>query len=299
MPERVAASVDTSDVRSAFYEQVAVDDRYWWWIHQVYLEPKVVIADDEQGEFWLVPYSLSTDGVEFEDPVQVYIQWVETESGEVKASNGKTVNLPEHFGKPAQLWAAAKDSRPTDRQVEWDNKNPEKGKEAKAAVAIDITALRAAAGLSEAELPDDATEEQINTALAAKSESAETEVEETDVEAEPEPEADADVKASGTVVDKAAWEETTKYVKEQKAKERETFVKDAVKAGKIPPSRKGHYLSLMQRDEAGTREFLNSLEAGTIPVDERGHGEDAESATSNQGTGLFPKLEARRARQEV
>lgn len=58
--------------------------------------------------------------------------------------------------------------------------------------------------------------------------------------------------------------------------ERERFVAAAINDGRIPPSRRDHYLSLMERDDAGTREFLGSLQPGAVvPTGEIGHGEDA------------------------
>lgn len=47
-------------------------------------------------------------------------------------------------------------------------------------------------------------------------------------------------------------------------------VGDAIKAGKIPPARRAHYMTLMENDEEGTTQMLASLEAGVVPVDETG-----------------------------
>jgi hypothetical protein len=150
-PRRVAASVDMGDVRSAFYEQIATEEsgRYWWWLHQVYIDPTVVIAEDDSGEYWLIPYDGKT--AEMGDPVQVFIQWVNKEDGKVAAS----VSIPEQFGQPATVYAAARESRPAAREQEFHNK-----KEARGSMPIDTLLLTKRLGL-----PDDATEEQINEAL--------------------------------------------------------------------------------------------------------------------------------------
>jgi hypothetical protein len=82
----------------AFYEQIATEEsgRYWWWLHQVYIDPKVVIAEDDSGEYWMVPYPYdAARPVTFGDPVQVFIQWVNKEDGKVAAS----VSIPEQFGQ--------------------------------------------------------------------------------------------------------------------------------------------------------------------------------------------------------
>lgn len=298
LPTRVAASVDTGDIRSAFYEQIATEEsgRYWWWLHQVYIDPAVVIAEDDDGEFWLIPYDAKS--AEMGDPTQVFIQWVEKDSGKVAAS----VQLPKEYGQATAVWTEAKASRPAARQIEFNN-----NKEARASMPIDTSLLCAKLGL-----PADASEEQINAALEAHAEETppvgstpgETPVEETPREEEnppaeeggdegddEEPEVEGgEAQASGVMVDRSAWAETTAYVKKQKAKERDEFVSAAVKAGKIPPARKAHYLTLMERDESGTTEFINNLEAGAVPVTEIGTSEDVQ-ASAAQGTGLFPELQ--------
>lgn len=325
MPQRVAASVDTSDVRSAFYEQVAVDDRYWWWLHQMYLDPAICIAEDENMEYWVIPYSVSGNSVEFEDPVAAQIQWVERDNPQnimaqaVKASK----DAGKMFGHAASTWASADASRPADRQAEYEKK------EAKAAMAIDIPALRAATGLTEDQLPDDATEEQINEALAAQSgggestESGESGSEGTQVTEETSEEDDsgeteggesANASAEDNVVrvDKSVWEQTRKgaqaglELKAQAARaENEAFLSGAIKEGRIAPATKKSYLAQMNGPKndgngpakAEIRKMIEGLEPGVVPVEEIGHSEGETTQTAAQGTGLFPDLERRRAQQ--
>lgn len=301
MPQRVAASVDMSDVRSAFYEQIATEEsgRYYWWLHQIYLDPQVVIAEDDDNEFWLVPYSAKT--AEFGEPTQVFIQWVEKESGKVAASS---VKIPEQFGTPSMVYASAAASRPAGRQSQVNNM-----KEAKGSMPIDTSLLTQRLGLAA-----DATEEQINEALAAETPTPAPPA--TDVGSEPVPAENADevttepiqtpattepvaVAASGVTVDAETWAriqhdaaEGRKARDEQVKHDRQSFVAAAVKDGKIPPSRKAHYLSLMDKDDTGTREFLNNLAANSVPVDEIGTAEDSADASAKvaQGTGLIPGL---------
>jgi hypothetical protein len=315
--QRVAASVDTGDVRSAFYEQVATEEsgRYWWWLHQMYLDPTVCIAEDESMEYWLVPYSASASGVEFGDPVQVYIQWVEKDSGKVAAS----VKLPKEFGQPSQVWASAEESRPEGRINH--------KKEAKAEMAIDIPALRGALDLSETDLPDDATEEQINEAIAAHASDdggtedeagaeggdggSEEEVEET--EQTPEAIAAAAAKLGLRVVDATVWDETHRGAKagleisrEQARAANEKFLDEHIKEGRIAPATRASYLSQMNGPsndgngpaKAATKEFIEKLPKGVVPIGEIGHSEGETTQASSQGTGLFPDLEARRAKAQ-
>jgi hypothetical protein len=295
MPTRVAASVDSSDVRKAFYEQIATEEsgRYWWWIHQVYLDPKAAIAEDDNGEYWMCEYSFSGNEVQFEEPRQVFIQWVDTESGKVAAEAGPT------FGRPAARFASAADSRPAERQKKYDNQQKETQ-----SMPIDIAALRTALGVDDSVLPDDATEEQINTAIAAGPQTAE--VEETEeTEGDTVGEVPVAVAAQGAVIDPemlrqlqadaAAGREARAA---QVLSERTQFVDTAVRAGKIPPARKGHYLSLLERDDAGTRDFINKLEAGVVPLSEKGSSETDEGRESRLGSGhgSFPGARARARR---
>lgn len=273
-------SVSSSDVRTAFYEQVAVDDRYWWWINQVYFEPSLVVADDENGGWWVVPFTVKNDTVTFDDAVEAKIQWVAKDSGKVlaaanKADDSTLVHLdPE---QAAAVYTSREESVPADRV--------NKPKEAKAKMAtIDVGALRTRLGLTEEQLPDDATEEQINELLSAEPEEPETDDEddgEGDEEPTPEPEAEAEPVAAGVDPDalaqlKADAAEGRKARAQQNTERRHAKVKKAIDAGKIPGSRKKHFRTLMDRDEEGTTQYLDSLEAGVIPNDNEEQGEAGE-----------------------
>lgn len=50
--------------------------------------------------------------------------------------------------------------------------------------------------------------------------------------------------------------------------ERDEFLDAAILNGKFPPARRDHYAKLMEKDDAGTREFINDLAEGLIPVTE-------------------------------
>jgi hypothetical protein len=158
-------------------------------------------------------------------------------------------------------------------------------------LSLDTSALRDALGLTEAELPDDATDEQISQVLATKKASAAppkndpepgnplvpAKVE--DKPADPPPEAKATTPRQvpgGLVVDATMWAETQKEletVRADRAKRERTedaeFVKAAVRAGKFPGARADHYMTLMQADREGTREFIEQLPEG-LPVTEMG-----------------------------
>lgn len=296
MPKRVSASLDVNDVRTAFYDQIATEEsgRYWWWLHQVYLDPSVVIAEDDNGEFWLIPYDRTS--ADMGEPVQVYIQWVETDSGKVAAAKSTKVGLPSEFGEAETVYASAAESRPAERQQQFESNQT---KEENGMNPDLIKRLRELHGLSADQLPDDATEEQVMEALASASAPEKDDEVETEANAEVETEVEAKVETgepvlakNGVTVEKSAWDETQAFVKAAKEKERKSFISAAIKDRKIPPSREAHYLSLMEKDPQGTREFINKLEKDAVPGPEVGSSEDRVSTGRRaEGTGLLTELQ--------
>lgn len=295
--EKVAASVQYEDVRRDFYTSFAVDDRYWWWIRAVYVDPPTLIVDDDEGGLWSVPYSVAGDSAEFGDPVQVITQYVEKESPTKVVAN-RAAATGETYTKA--------ESRPQDR-----TRPKEDTKMARVSASIDVGALRSRLGLTEEQLPDDATEEQITEAINTPPTGTSPDPNNSENPDQPEPgtpEAGApqpgepteggnnrgnvgpgpDVSASGAVVDAetlAQLQRDAQAGREARAQqlrtERETFVSAAVNDGRIPPSRRDHYLTLMERDDTGTREFLTSLTPGAVPTGELGHGEDVSASASD------------------
>lgn len=297
MPTKVDASASVTDIRRAFYEEVATEEsgRYWWWIYEMYAEPSaLIVSDDTDSAFYLVSYDASGVEVTFGEPVEVLMQWIEKEGGKVAASSFvRRSKAP--FGDPIQTFATAADSRPADR-VKANGPNQEEN-----TVDIGIDVLRKRLGLA-----DDATEEQINEALAADpapepDDVAEPEAEVTEIpEVEvPEPVAAAD----GTVaVDKEQWEATKRQAQlgaaareEQIVEARERLLDDAVKAGKIPPARKDHYRDLHKADASGTEELLSKLEAGVIPVTETGSAGGVSASADDYPSSWFPEINREQA----
>lgn len=79
-------SVDVDAVRQAYYEDFAEGDRYWWWLKAMFINPSIIIAyDEDEAKMYAVPYSASKSKVEFGEPVEVFMQYVETDSGKVAA----------------------------------------------------------------------------------------------------------------------------------------------------------------------------------------------------------------------
>jgi len=169
MPKIVAASVQYEDVRRDFYKDFATEEsgRYWWWVCSVYVDPPLLIVDDDEENLWAVPYSVAGEGVEFGDPVKVKVQYAE-DDGAIAASAGV-----ENFDTGRRYSMAA--SRPPDRIRMETNK-------------VDLKKLRERLQLTEEQLPDDATDEQINAALdieLPEPEVKEPEAKEDDAKTEP------------------------------------------------------------------------------------------------------------------
>jgi hypothetical protein len=91
---------------------------------------------------------------------------------------------------------------------------------------------------------------------------------------------------------------------EMDKKSREDLVAAAISDGRIPPSRRDHWLKNLEADFEGFSETLAGLEKGLIPVSEKGSNETAETAAALgdakivQGwtDTLYPEVAARRAR---
>jgi len=166
---------------------------------------------------------------------------------------------------------------------------------------VSFELLRKSLGASVEELPDDASDEQINAALekhaeeqaqvsASKPEetpqkvtpSGEPKKEEHRVE---DPAVPVDASRGGLVdnpnavyVDREVWEQTKRgaavaleHEEARKKEENLQLIDNAVRAGKIPPSRKQKYFTLLEGpDREGTIEWINSLEGSTVPLYEIG-----------------------------
>jgi hypothetical protein len=79
-------SIDDQAVRQAYYDDFAQGDRFWWWLKAMFVNPSIIIAADEDtGKLYAVSWSASKDKVEFGEPVEVFMQYVETDSGKVAA----------------------------------------------------------------------------------------------------------------------------------------------------------------------------------------------------------------------
>lgn len=310
MSETVAASVDVNTIRERFNFDWAMSepidglDTYYWWAISVRVDPNEVIAETPEGELYAVTWK--TDGkdeITFEgEPTRVREEFVpvaasatsvvaklrDRKDQRVLASN---LERPE---KPAPKTAAS--SQPDPQEDEMD---------------IDLAALRGRLGL-----PDDATEEQINEALAKEPETPEApetpatptdEIPETpEVEAPDPVAASAELPEGFVAVPADKWEQVQAGAiaggelasTTETGKRDDTFV-EACKDGKVAPADKAGLYTMHANPETRERFYTlltaevkdGGLAKGLVPVSELGEaGGDEVSASAGLPEIWFPEL---------
>lgn len=159
----VQASVDADTVRRRFNFDWATSqpidglDTYWWWARSIRLDPNEVIADDDEGNLWSVPFT--TDGVDeitFGTPLRVAETYTPIGAGDGVAATAVVQ-------RRRQRVAAAGLERPTKRApagASAGTQNPSTTTDQEG--QMDLTALR-----EQLNLPD-ATDEEVIAAAAAQ-----------------------------------------------------------------------------------------------------------------------------------
>lgn len=302
MPAPTAASVDTSIVRDRFNFDWATNpdngfdgDTYWWWARSVRIDPNEIIADDDEGNLYSVPFQ--TDGkdeITFGEPVKVREDYVP-----VAASVGAQVErLQRRHGQKADAF-----SRPTKPDETTAASSAAENKE-NDMPNLDMDALRSHLGLDE-----DASEEQINAALSAEPEGSgesgddpEPEGEPKGTEQTPEPVA-ASADSPTMTVDRGAFEELQRQAREgaearaeQVRQEREATLSAAVKAGKIAPASREAWAAKLSAEPEATKAELEALPEGLVPVEETGAAGDPTALSADAYPDHWlPELKAQRA----
>jgi hypothetical protein len=109
MPDAPAAATASVDaVQETFWNEFAQDDRYWWWPRELWIDAGQIIADDDEGHLYRVPFSTDADGnVTFDDPVRGVLDFrdvPEQVAAAVRAAEG-----------PTRVFVSAASARPKDR----------------------------------------------------------------------------------------------------------------------------------------------------------------------------------------
>jgi Mu-like prophage I protein len=309
MPESTAASIDVGTIRQRFNWEWTTDndtehDTYWWWARSVRVDPLEIIADDDEGGLYLIP--ISTDGkdeITFGEPVPVREEFVPVAA----SAEGVAATVRQRVDQQVLATELERPEKPAPKTAA-SQPDPQEDE-----MSIDLDKLRGRLGL-----PDDATEEQINEALAKEPEtpaeptepvtpSDEIPAEPETTPAEPEPiAASAELPDGMVAVPAGKWAEVQAGAKAggelastTEIKRRDDTIAAAVKAGKVPPSEK-EALCNMHESPATRAAFYTLLTAdvkdgglakGLVPVSELGEaGSDEVSASAGLPGNWFPEL---------
>lgn len=330
------ASIDAGTIRNRFNfdwctneDRVFEDDRgdlqdpYWWWARSVRVDPLEIIAEGDE-DLWRIP--VTTDGedeVTFGTPErvrEVYVP-VNATAGDTTVRRDALVldgqrvlatylHRPEKPAKPAA-------SRPDPTNPTQEVTMP----------TIDIPALRERTGLPAEQLPDNATEDQINEALNAEPEP--TPKGDPAPEGDPAPTGDPAPEtqpAASTVPDgfvqvpAATWAEVqagaqagARIATESEETRRDQTIQAALDIGKIPPAQREAMVNLhAERPEAFYTLLTASVEEGglaegLVPVDPKGRDTEVNASNSEATQAYidqhFPRTSGRqrgvRHRQEA
>lgn len=319
----VRAQVDAEDIRRQYYDQLP-QENFWWWIRSMFVDPnELIVEDEDSGSLYRVPFTTKGDEVNFSDPIAVKIVYKDKPAGQQpdKQAAGAAWVVPElPKGRSIAVYANRADSRPEQEgrtvgvTTEVDpvalrnslglaeDASDEEVRTALASAGI-ITPPGHESGeqgerAPAAEQPGTSASNQPgardNTAPGGPTDPATAEPEEV-----PEPtEGDAGAvepaaAASGTVtVDRSTWETTRRAAEQgaqafarQTAEDRERILTAAIGEGRIPPSRRPHWLNMLEQDPEGARTLLTAAEdkgglaKGLVPVAAKGMESPLEDTT--------------------
>lgn len=246
-PKPVTASVSTEDIRRQYYDEAA----WAWWICEIQIDPaQLIVENEDEGEMYRIPYTISGDIVTFDDPVKVAVTYVDVAAAAKPA-------------KPPVVFASRAESRP-DKPSRKPAASAPKGEKGGLVEVTDK--IREALGLA-----DDVTEIDEDAFLAALEAIK-------DMKPEPEPAKPAALPDGIIAIDETTLQELQVAASRGndahetlRKQNRDAFLAGAVQAGKFAPSRREHFATLYDADEEGTRTLIASLAANTVPVTELGN----------------------------
>jgi hypothetical protein len=131
-------------------------------------------------------------------------------------------------------------------------------------IDIDVADIRRRLGLTEQELPDSATDAQLNAAF----------------EGMPQLRSDAHPGLPDdemVMVEREDWDRITQERRIAASRERDNIIDRAIRRGKFAPSRRNHYAALYDSDPQGAIRQITAMADDVIPVEARGNvgsGED-------------------------
>jgi hypothetical protein len=301
------ASVDAGTIRQRFnwdWAESSHDDfdqnTYWWYAISIRVDPNEVIAEDDEGNLWSVPFSTDgEDAVTFGAPVRVRETFVPVTAGNGAAATAAASRLGQRVlasalerpDKPERNTNPAASARPEPQEDKVPDITPDQ-----------LQRLRA--------LPEDADQEQIDAALTAEPEAASGEPEAPETPEAPERTEEREpVTAAASAADpiddemRRQLEENSRRVAELEAQasarqetetsaRRDGLASQWVQEGRITPAERDHYRGMLDIDEDRTVGLAKSLAPGRVPVDHlRGSAATPGTGTDMTTTGWFSQLQ--------
>lgn len=287
-PREIAAGVTTEDIRRQYYDTAP----YSVWIKEFELDPlQLITVDEATGAYARIPVTLEGGEFTFGDAIPVEIEYVDAPQETPTPSTAASARI---------VYASKEESRPEpkpQRKVEPNlppadaikrvhaasNGKTEPGKESG---DMDPIKIREKLGLAA-----DASDDDVFSALDA-------------LKPEPTPEpvtapTPAPVAAAGNgvvVLDqsivKAMQEDAARGREAYEAmrkNERDSIIQAAITEGKFAPSRKGAWEKLWDADPDGTREQINNLAPGLVPLAASGYPGNETHQENETYYGLYPE----------
>ncbi len=157
----ITAQVNIDDVRRAFVEALQAGTleglSSWSWVRAMQIDPfELIVDDDSTGEMYRLPFTIEGKVVSFEKPKKVEIKYVN--ASQKRDPNARKL-LVDHLLTRDRQVVASWDSRAESRSDITNQEDP-------GMTPDQIRLLRARLGLTEDQLPDNASQDQINAALA-------------------------------------------------------------------------------------------------------------------------------------
>jgi hypothetical protein len=331
----ITARLDVDVVRRQYYNSLEGSDIWNIWIRGQYYDPdELIIEDESTGDLFRVPYTINGQEVEFGDKVAVIEEFIDKPKQPEKAEALRAAMIGINmYHKPVAVYATRDESR-KDIEVAAETQTPEAQQ-----LQVDPVALRRLMGLG-----DDSSDEELQAALTdagfvtmpggeggttapgseqpgTNDSGASTPGNDTADNNAPDGSNDPSTAQPTTTaastgmrtLDEATYQQLVsdaaagrQAFDRQQNDDRDSVINAAIKAGKIPPSRRDHYVTAWAGDPEGIRNLLTAaadkggLAPGLVPVKEEGAAPSNEDLTVEAyPSHWLPEVEARQQQEQA
>lgn len=330
-------SINVDAVRQAYYEKLTEEGNYSWWCKAILLDPNQLVVEDEwEGDLYLVNFEIDGTEVTFSDPKQVQIKYVpvpKSKSQKLAAVNMMASGILESGRKVLCSYATPEEAGRVIQSQEGAEVNEEQRQALALSLGLaeDATEEQINDKLRDnaiAALGNGATANQPPDGGATTPPAQPTSTSSgTSVGGDPMAGTGAPAQGQSTVghglangatqpsqpqvgddgivrLDRSAYDTLvagaqagTAALARFETTEDEAFLQDALKQGKFPPARLAHWQAAMKADREGTRQVIDSLAAGLVPVEEQGTQPNTFADTGGEAypAQWFPQVQARKA----